>query len=83
MIKYFQSNPCTRCGKERVVVKVTKEYIGNSQVTNTFMSCPDPACQKVIDEKLAKEKENRDRLKVEGHGFNARNLHLGKKSEKN
>ncbi|OGM26625.1 hypothetical protein A2627_01220 [Candidatus Woesebacteria bacterium RIFCSPHIGHO2_01_FULL_39_28] len=52
-------NLCTRCGKVRIVVKTYKEIIGNSKVTCTDTSCPDPVCQAIVDKQLAKEKDVR------------------------
>lgn len=42
------SNPCTRCGKERIVSKVWKEKIGTSVVITTEKVCPDAECQKIV-----------------------------------
>lgn len=44
-----KSNPCFRCGQERVVVKTWKEKVVNSIVIHTETICPDPDCQKVVD----------------------------------
>jgi len=55
-------NPCPRCGKQRIVVKVKKERINGSLVTTTITACPDPECQKLIERQLKKEKDARDRL---------------------
>jgi len=49
------SNPCIRCGKERVFVKSWKETIGYSTVTTTEMDCPDIECQRIVS------KENKTR----------------------
>lgn len=49
------SNPCIRCGKERVFVKSWKETIGYSTVTTTEMDCPDIECQRIVN------KENKTR----------------------
>lgn len=43
------SNPCVRCGTERIVLKTWKERVGNSIVTNTKTICPNPECQKKVD----------------------------------
>lgn len=55
-------SPCIRCGKTRVVAKVWQEYVGQSLVTNTITVCPDPACQKIVDEELAVRREKRELL---------------------
>lgn len=64
------TNPCTQCGKERIlfktwVEKVTSTY-GNktTTVTRSLTVCPDPECQKIVEKKLAVEKEKRDKIKA-------------------
>jgi hypothetical protein len=55
-------NPCVKCGKPRVVVGVREEYVFQSLVTVTQNSCPDPECQKALEERWTREKlakENR------------------------
>jgi len=52
-------NLCYRCGKERIVVKVWKEKIGNSTVENTETACPDKECQKAMDQDIAKQRNKR------------------------
>lgn len=56
-------NPCTRCGRERIVSKTWKEnvktYSGTSPVIHVDTVCPDSACQKVVDDQLAMQKEKR------------------------
>jgi len=42
-------NVCIRCGKERVILREWTERVGNSIVTNTTTTCPDPECQKIVD----------------------------------
>jgi len=58
-------NPCTRCGKERIVIKSFKEKSGTCIVIHTLSVCPDPECQKIVDGALNKEKEKRDVFKKE------------------
>lgn len=64
-----QTNPCIRCGLERIVKKTWKEkvttYFGTSVVIHTITVCPDKACQKVLDERFAKEKERAEMLLAE------------------
>lgn len=50
------SNPCIRCGKERVQGKTWKEKVGITVVFHTQTICPDKACQKVVDEEIAERK---------------------------
>ena len=42
-------NVCIRCGKERVILREWTERVGNSIVTNTTTTCPDPECKKIVD----------------------------------
>ena len=58
-------NLCTRCGKPRIVVKTWKECIKGSILTHTSTACPDPACQKIVEGKLADQKEKREAMENE------------------
>lgn len=51
---------CIRCGKVRVFEKTWKEYIGTSLLTYTRSVCVDAACQKIVDEQIAAQKEKRE-----------------------
>ena len=57
------TNPCVRCGQERIVGKTWVEKIENtggiSKLTHTLMVCPDPACQAKLEKELNKQKEAR------------------------
>jgi len=59
----MKNNPCIRCGKQRVVINVSEEHISGSMVQTTEMSCPDPECQKMVDNKFEKERVERQKLK--------------------
>lgn len=59
------SNKCSRCGKERVVVKTRKEKVGSSYVFYREMSCPDKECQKQVDKVLSNEAKKRVFIKDE------------------
>ena len=63
------SNPCTRCGKDRIEGKTWKEevatFFGTSTVTHTDTVCPDPECQKIVEEKLEIQKQKTEDLKAE------------------
>lgn len=61
----LRDNFCSRCGKQRVVVKTYKEKIGNSVVTYTEKACPDPDCQKRVNTQLASDETKRKRIKSE------------------
>lgn len=47
------SNPCIRCGKPRIDGESWERKIGISVITCTKTICPDPACQKILDEMIA------------------------------
>lgn len=53
-------NPCIRCGKERVDGEVWTEMVGQVLVTHVQTICPDPACQKIVDEQMAAKKEKKE-----------------------
>lgn len=59
------SNPCTRCGKERIIVRTWKETVGYSVVTTRETACPDKACQKMVEQANKKQidKQEASRLK--------------------
>lgn len=63
------TNPCTRCGKERVEGKKWKEeittFFGTSTIIHTDTVCPDAECQKIVEEKLEAQKQKSDELKME------------------
>ena len=50
------SNPCVRCGKERVDGKTWKGKTGISPITYTQTVCPDRQCQKIVDKGIADRK---------------------------
>jgi hypothetical protein len=50
---------CVRCGKQRIVLSVKEEKIGNSTISTTETICPDPECQKKVDGMLNIEQEKR------------------------
>ncbi len=49
-------NPCIRCGKERLNGRTwkqeTKTLLEKSVVTHTETVCPDPECQKIVNERM-------------------------------
>lgn len=63
------ANPCTRCGKQRIDGKTWKEKIethfGASYIIHTETVCPDKACQKIVEEKLAVERKRIEDIKIE------------------
>jgi len=62
-MKSAAQNVCIKCGKKRIVARTYKEYVGLTLVTYTDMVCPDPECQKAVDEISAARKEKSDFLK--------------------
>lgn len=50
---------CIRCGRPRVFEKTWKQQIGTSVLTFTRSVCADSACQKIVDEQIAAQKEKR------------------------
>lgn len=50
------SNPCIRCGKERVDSKTREVKIGASVMTYTETKCPDSTCQKEVEKAIADRK---------------------------
>lgn len=62
------TNPCIRCGKERIQSKKWKEktvtFSGTTiVVTRTNNICPDKECQKLVDKELGAQKAKRDKIK--------------------
>lgn len=58
------SNPCVRCGKERVILRTWKERVGNSVVVNTDTICPDPECQKLVNKENKKQRDKHAAMKL-------------------
>ena len=56
------SNPCIRCGKERVDGKTWKGKAGVSTVTYILTICPDSDCQKIVDKGIAERKAKSELL---------------------
>lgn len=50
------SNPCVRCGKERIDGKTWKGKTGVSPITYTQTICPDSQCQKIVDKGISDRK---------------------------
>lgn len=63
------SNPCQRCGRERIIQKTWVEQIdtaaGTSTLKHTLTVCPDPACQSKVEDGLARDQAQRqERLRA-------------------
>lgn len=56
------NNPCIRCGTQRIDGKSWKGKIGASIITHTQTICPDPKCQKIVDQAIADRKEKSELL---------------------
>jgi len=68
-----KESSCIRCGKTRVVSKVWQEYLGQSLVTYTETVCPDPACQKIVEEEIVARREKRE-LVINQRRINAKQI---------
>jgi len=59
---------CIRCGKTRVIVKTWKEVIktsiGESLLVRSTSVCPDPECQKVVDQQLEEKRAKQEAIKL-------------------
>lgn len=51
------TSPCIRCGKQRIIGKTWTEKINGSTVSYTQTICPDPECQKIVEEQLQIKKD--------------------------
>lgn len=62
-------NLCTRCGKERIDSKTWEEeitsFFGATTITHTETVCPDPECQKIVEEKMDALRQKTEDMKVE------------------
>lgn len=56
------SNPCIRCGKERIVAKTWTEQVGQSLMTRTDTICPDKDCQREVDKDIEEKKQKREAI---------------------
>lgn len=56
----MQANPCIRCGKQRIDGKVWTEMAGKVLITHTQTICPDPACQKIVEEEITARREKKE-----------------------
>lgn len=49
----FISNPCIRCGKERVRGKENNLIMNTVNTVRYVYVCPDKECQKIVEEEIA------------------------------
>ncbi len=63
------TNPCFRCGQERIISKSWKQnvetYSGTSVVSFTQTICPDKACQILVEKELASQLKKREGIRNE------------------
>ena len=61
------SNPCTRCGKQRIESKSweekVKNFMGTTITTHTQTVCPDPECQKIVEKELELKRKKKEEIK--------------------
>lgn len=79
------SNPCSRCGKERINTRTWKEevvnlYSGKTTVTYTETVCPDPLCQKIVERELESQRKKKEAFEKSKED---RKLQLQKANKKN
>ncbi len=70
----LESNPCTRCGKERVKDKEKSFISGNTKTKITTYICPDKGCQKIVAAQIHAKEERK-------LGFAARRTNMAKKKK--
>lgn len=63
-------NPCTRCGKERILLKTWEErmetFSGVEVIQiNSKTICPDQKCQKIVEKDLKVQKDKREKVRHE------------------
>lgn len=64
------TNPCTRCGKERIFQKSWQQriqtYSGIDAIQiNSRTICPDKACQRIVDKDLKVQKNKREKIRLD------------------
>jgi hypothetical protein len=66
-INTTHSNPCTRCGKERIISKRYEEqmynYPGATKVVHIEKICPDPDCQRKVEAELKEQQQKKDNIR--------------------
>ncbi len=59
-------NLCIRCGSQRIVLKTSKEKMGNSVITTVETVCPDAECQKKVDQENKRQRDKTLALRLKG-----------------
>jgi len=49
----FETNPCVRCGKERIKKSEKTTLVNASTIKSVLYVCPDKECQKKLEEEIA------------------------------
>lgn len=55
----FKTNPCIRCGKERIRGKEKTFFAGATKTKLTMYICPDKECQEKVEAGLAAKEERK------------------------
>lgn len=55
----FKTNPCIKCGKERIKGKEKTYFVGSTKTKLTTYICPDRACQEKVEAGLAAKEERK------------------------
>lgn len=76
------SNPCIRCGKDRIESKEWKEKVGNSMILCTSNICPDPECQKEVEAQLKSKKDRFNAIQENSQKKRAENRRNSKTASK-
>ena len=60
----MQDNVCIRCGKVRIFSRRWKEKVDGRgmEIIHEESVCPDPDCQKIVDEKFTEMRDRRNLL---------------------
>lgn len=62
-------NPCTRCGRQRKVIRKWKEKVetnfGSAIVWHEETACPNKECQEAVDKELAVQTAKRNKIKAD------------------
>lgn len=62
----MSSNPCIRCGKERIDARSWKEtvnnFMGKTVIVHTETVCPDPECQKIVEKGFEVQRKKREEM---------------------
>ena len=63
------SNPCTRCGKQRIDAESWEEKVtnvsGTTIIVHTKTVCSDPECQKIVEKELEAQKKKREQFEID------------------